>query len=307
VDDQGGVIGLWPALAVDGSGVVHVVQRDVHFGNDQSAFDTGNVEYGAFTGSGSTASKQVGEMVASNRVGPPCTVGVPPCSASGKVLVAGAGNYMRMALVGGQPAVSFVTASNSATESIQLWFARRQGAGSWVLQQVSAATGAAGHPPTRAGSATAGAGGTPVFAIAYYVASYVNTTISGDDLRIAVSPEIPSTPDAGSWVDDPVETLGVTGLHPAAAFGGSDGKTLGVLYAYCRSPIDPASPPCNPTDKRLRFRAASTASGALFAADVESVGVVVPDATALVADRQGRFVAVWRDPALGVRASRRTP
>jgi hypothetical protein len=290
VDDQGEIVGLWSAVGVDNAGTVHVVQQDVHFGVDQTAADDSNLEYGSFTLSGAAASLGAGEMVASHRVGPTCDPAKPPCSSNGKLLVLAGGNYNRMVLAGGQPAVSFIAIPNASSPQ-QVWFAQRQGAATWNLQQVSVKTGAYGHPPSLVYSPNGASAGGPLFAIAYYDAG-------GGDLRLATSA-------TGTAFDDqPIETLGITGLYPAAAFSGSK---LGLLYAYCRSPID-SSTGCNASTQELRFRSGPASAAALFGAtNYESVSPVMPDGTALVADGQGRFVAIWRDPAGGLFASRRTP
>jgi hypothetical protein len=290
VDDQGEIVGLWSAIAVDNTGTVHVVQQDVHFGVDQTAADAANLEYNSFTVSGAAATPGSGEMVASNRVGPTCDPKTPPCSSNGKLLVQAAGNYNRMVLAGGQPAVSFVTIPYGASPQ-QVWFAQRTGAAAWNLQQVSTKTQAFGQPPSLVYSTTAAPTGGPLFAIAYYDAL-------GGDLRLATS----ATGTAFS--DQPIETLGVTGLYPAAAF---HGNTLGILYAYCRSPID-STISCSAATQELRFRSGPADAAVLFgAANYESVSPVMPDGTALVVDGQGRFVAIWRDPAGGLFASRRSP
>jgi hypothetical protein len=290
VDDQGEIVGLWSAVAVDGAGTVHVVQQDAHFGVDATAYDEANLEYASFTLSGATATKGPSEMTASHRVGPACTPSVPPCSANGQLLVQGAGNYNRMVLAGGQPAVSFVTIPYGASPQ-QLWFAQRKPAATWSLVRVSAAQGAFGHTPALLYSTTGAPTGGPLFAIAYYDAG-------GSDLRLATSP------DGAAFDDEPIETLGVTGLYPAAAFSGSK---LGLLYAYCRSPID-SSTGCNASTQELRFRSGPADASVLFGAEnYEQVSPGMPDGTALVADGQGRFVAIWRDPVGGIFASRRTP
>ncbi len=291
VDDQGEIVGLWSAVAVDNAGTVHVVQQDAHFGVDATAYDEANLEYASFTIAGASANKASSEMTASHRVGPACTPGVPPCSSNGQLLVQGAGNYNRMVLAGGQPTVSFVSIPYGASPQ-QVWFAQRKSAATWSLVRVSAAQGAFGHTPALVYSTTGAPGtGGPLFAIAYYDAG-------GNDLRLATSAT------GAAFDDEPIETLGVTGLYPAAAFSGSK---LGLFYAYCRSPIDnPAS--CNATTQELRFRSGPADATVLFGPDnYESVSPGMPDGTALVADGQGRFVAIWRDPAGGIFASRRTP
>ena len=305
VDDQGGVIGLWPAIAVDPSGAIHVVQRDVHFGVDQSATDSSNLEYAQFTlgASAATQSAGTGDMVGSFRTGEPCVydpADAGTCAPVGKRLVSGAGNYNRMVLAGGQPAVTFALAPDSTAEARQVWFAKRtapaaaDNAARWTKARISAAQGQAGHPPSLAYSASAGAGGAPLFAVAFYDLG------GGSDLRLATSS------DGAVWSDQPIEAAGVTGLHPAAAFGGAGGGTLGLLYAFCRSAIDPNTS-CNQTTQELRFRAGPPDAATLFFADVERIAGVMPDQTALVADGQGKFVAIWREPGGVVKASRRSP
>jgi hypothetical protein len=292
VDDQGEIVGLWSAMAVDNAGTVHVVQQDSHFGVDQSAYDDANLEYHAFSAAGAPSGS--GEMVASNRVGPACDATVPPCSASGKVLVQGAGLYTKMVIgTGGAPAVAFVNGPYQKTP-VNVWFGIRNGTSTpWNLAKLSGATGSFGHPPALTFSASGAPDGSgPLYAVAYY-------DHGGDDLRLATSK------DGATFADNPIETLGVTGLHPAAAFSGA---TLGLLYAYCRGPVDsPLS--CNATTQEIRFRSGPADAAQLFGpTSYESVAPgVSPDGTALVADGQGRFVAIWRDPAGGIFASRRTP
>jgi hypothetical protein len=207
------------------------------------------------------------------------------------MLVQAAGNYNRLLLAGGLPAASFMTIPSTGSPQ-QVWFARRKAASAWSLVRVSAATQAIGQPPALVYSTTgAPSGGGPLFAIAYYDAG-------GSDLRLATSP------DGAVFDDEPIETLGVTGLYPAAAFSGSK---LGLLYAFCRSPVDNATG-CNATTQELRFRSGPADATVLFGPEnYESVSPGMPDGTALVADGQGRFVAIWRDPSGGLFASRRTP
>jgi hypothetical protein len=235
----------------------------VHYGSDQSATENSNLEYAAFTSAGA---KSRGEMVASTRVGTP--------------LLMGAGTYTRMVMASGEPAVAFATSPDSTSDAQQVWFARRSGGG-WTKTRVTAAEARPGHGPSLAYSLTRG------FAIAWFDGP------NGDGF-------LSTSSDGSVWSEDPIEVLGETGLHPAVAF--ADAR-LGVLWAYCRSPIDPAGS-CNPDVNELRFRlvAADGAQG-----DVEAIEKVVPSQTALVGDGDGRFVAVFQTASKGLVAARRTP
>lgn len=267
VDDQGSELGLWAGVAFSPDGVAHVIQRDVHFGSDQSATDASNLEYGQFNLAGIIA----GESVTSRVSGP-------------APLIHGGGNYTHLIIVNGQPAVSFALSSDSVSDAVQVWFARRTGAGAWTRTQVSAVRGSPGHGPSLASSATAG------FALGILDADQ-------GDLLVATSA------DGLAWSVNTVEALGETGYHPAVAFGKAG---LGVLYAYCRSPIDPAGH-CNPSVQELRFRLPGSAGPSGAWLEPEHVDGAVPEATALLTDGSGNYLAVWRDPLLGLRAARRSP
>lgn len=283
VDNQGSTIGLWSALAFSPDGALHVVQRDVHFGSDQSATDASNLEYGKFTASAQT----VGEAITSRvSITEPCSwpAAAPDAGAQPPCLIHGGGTYTHLLIVNGQPAVSFAQSPDSVNESTGAWFALRTGANSWTRSHVSAAAGRPGHGPSLAYSATGG------FALGLFAADQ-------GDLLVATSP------DGIAWNVNTVEALGETGYHPALAFGKAG---LGVIYAYCRAPLDPAGQ-CNPSVQELRFRLPGSNGPSGVWQDPEHVDGAVPEATALIADGNGNYLAVWRDPTLGLRASRRSP
>jgi hypothetical protein len=198
----------------------------------------------------------------------------------------GAGNYTKAVVAQGQPAAVFALDEQSTNGAKQVWFARRSPTSTWSKVQVSAADGLAGNGPSLAWSPSRG------FAVAYY--AYDSAGGSGD-CRVATSP------DGAAWDDQPLETIGDTGLHPAAAFSGD---RLGVLFAYCRSPLEGVGS-CGAAQD-LRFKVGADAQ-ARFDAAPEKVAGAAPESTALVVDAAGRFVAIWRDPRLGLRASRRSP
>jgi hypothetical protein len=287
VDDQGSVVGLHSSVGVDSTGKVHVVQRDVHYGNDASATAKSNLEYGQFTLSGGSTSKSVGELIIRSNdstasgacTGGGCVTGTTP--------LAGGGTYSRMVMANDQPAVSFALGPDTINESQQIWFALRTASSGWKVTRLSAVNGQPGHPPALAYRAGSG------YAVAFF------DGINGDLF-------FSSSADGITWPSQaqPVETLGYTGLHPAAAFDQSG--NLGLLYSYCRAPTDPTSS-CNSSSAQIRFRTATTAVGDLFNAPTEAVDPSVPDATALVVDGNGHYVAIWHDPALGLRMSRRSP
>jgi len=265
VDNQGAVTGLWPALAIASDGGVHLAVRDIHFSADQSAYEKSNLEYRRADAFG--VAQNLGELV------------VPSVDEPDGGGIKGAGSYVQMALIGGEPGVLFALSPTATDDAEQLWFARRSTSG-WSRVRLSAVTGRPGHPPSLAYSASAG------LAVAFHDAS-------GGDLLVATST------DGASWITGSPESLGETGLHPAAAFAGS---TLGVLYAYCRAPTDPGTT-CNTATQELRFRAQP--AGAF--GDKERVAGLMPDSSALLGEANGRFVALWRDPAGALKAARRTP
>ncbi|HUJ26860.1 MAG TPA: hypothetical protein VLW85_12630 [Myxococcales bacterium] len=270
VDDNGPVVGLWAGIVFDADGTFHGVHRDVHFAADFSAFTDSNLEYGHFSASNA---KLAGEMVGSNRY------------PSGQ-LIAGAGTYTSLVLAGGQPAVSFALGPNQPNDSTQVWFAKRTGANAWTRTQVSNVTGRVGHGPSLAYSASQG------FAIGFLDATQ-------GDLLVATSS------DGLTWgTPNTIEALGETGYHPAAAWSGS---TLGILYAYCHDPVYSGSDPCDPTSRQLRFRVPGSDGPTGAWNDPEKVDSDVPEATAMVTDSSGKFVAIWRAPGGTVKFSRRTP
>lgn len=266
VDDQGVVIGLWSAVGFSADGTAHVVQRDVHYGSDDTAGKDSNLEYGAFNSSGAMVR---GEMVAANR------------GADSSKFLSGAGTYTGLRMVNDAPVIAFALSPVSTSDSVGVVFATRA-SGAWVHTTVSAAPSRPGHGPSLAWSAARG------FAIAYFDGP------SGDG-RLATST------DGVDWShDDPIEVLGETGLHPAAAFAGA---RLGVLWAFCRSPIDPVGA-CNPDVNELRFRLVASDG---TQGDVEAISKLVPSQTALVGDGSGAFVAVFQTAGKGLVAARRTP
>jgi hypothetical protein len=115
---------------------------------------------------------------------------------------------------------------------------------------------------------------------------------------------VSTSSDGVTWTaPNTVEALGETGYHPAVAWNGS---TLGILYGYCHDPVYSGTSPCDPVTQQLRFRVpgASGPDGVWLAP--EMVDSKVPDQTALLADGNGHYVAIWRDPAAGVKAARRS-
>src|SRR5262249_48748177 len=143
----------------------------------------------------------VGEFVVPSVDNPPPNQGV-----------AGVGTYTRMVIANGQPAGAYALSPTSPSDSKEGHFALRTPSG-WRYQQVSTLQGAPGQPPSLVSSPTAG------FAIAFYAVG---------DLYVATSS------DGTSFTTGAVEALGETGQYPALAYAGS---TLGVVYAYCHSPI----------------------------------------------------------------------
>lgn len=190
----------------------------------------------------------------------------------------GAASYARMVVAEGEPALTFTLGPDSTDDAEQVWFARR-GASGWTKTRLSAAAGRTREPPSLAWSPQRG------FAVAFLDADE-------GDLVVARSS------DGTSWTTETVEALGETGRHPAVAFAG---ETLGVLYAFCRGATEPENR-CS-SRAELRFR---TFDGVSWSSS-ERVAAGVPEASALVVDGAGRFVAVWRDPSSGVRLSRRMP
>jgi|GEM_PF-5582320 len=283
VDNEGSTIGLSSALAFSPDGALHVVQRDVHFGSDQVATDGSNLEYGLFSG----GAKSVGEVITSRAsTTEPCTFPAAAADAGTQLpcLIHGGGTYTHLLIINGQPAVSFAQSPDSVTDSTGAWFAMRIGANSWTRSHVTSVAGAPGHGPSLAYSATAG------FALGIFASD-------GADLLVATSS------DGLAWSVNTVEALGETGYHPAVAFGKAG---LGVLYAFCHNPTDPAGQ-CNPSVQELRFRLPGSNGPQGVWQNPEHVDSAVPDQTALIADGDGNYLAVWRDPVLGVRASRRSP
>ncbi len=191
----------------------------------------------------------------------------------------GAGTYVRMALWNGNPVVSFALSDQLTDDAKEIWFAARSPSGGWTKQQLSNVQGRPGHGPSLASSASG-------LAIAFLDAAE-------GDLLVATSS------DGTTFSVGAVEALGETGYHPAAGYAGS---TLGVLYAYCRAKTDPSTQ-CNSASNQLRFRV-NTPGGW---ANPEALGALVPDSTALVGDGVGHFVAIYKDPAGGLKAQRRSP
>lgn len=266
VDDNGVVIGLWSAVAFGSDGTAHVVQRDLHYGSDQGASSDANLEYTQVSSGGATSN---GAIVASNRT-------------PSNPLVQGAGTHTRMVMAGTSPALTFSLSPDSTSAAREVWFATNTGSG-WTRKQLSSALGQDGSGPALAYSATRG------FAVAYFDAQ-------NGDSRLLTSA------DGVTWDDEPNEVLGVTGLHPGAAFNGS---TLGVSWAFCRSPIDPDGS-CNPDVQEFRFR---TIASDGTPGPVETIKKVMPTYATLLPTSSGgaSFIAIYQDPARGTIASRRTP
>jgi len=277
VDDNGPVAGAWAGLIFDTDGSLHVVHRDLHFGSAAADFDASNLEYAHF---GAT---KLGEIVTSRIV---------PASPVSQQ-VHGGGTYSHLVLTaGGEPAVYFGLGLTAPDDLSQVWFAKRTAANTWTRTMVSDVPGRVGHGPSLAYSATQG------FAI-----GFLNGTQNDGDLLVATSADGTTWPAANT-----IEALGDTGLHPAVAWSGpGSGATLGILYAFCHGPTYSGTAPCDPVAKQLRFRVPG-ANGPLSAWTApELVDPSVPDSTALIADATGKFVAIWRDPAGGLKFSRRTP
>ncbi|MBS2025358.1 MAG: hypothetical protein JST92_23400 [Deltaproteobacteria bacterium] len=266
VDDQGVVLGLWSALAYTNDGIAHVVQRDIHYGNDDTASSNSDLEAADVSSGGALSN---GAIVASNQT-------------PSNPLIPGAGTYTQMVATGSDLAVSFALSPKSTSAPEAVWFARRTGT-TWTRKELSTAQGQAGSGPALAYSPTRG------FAIAYFDAQL-------GDSRLLTSA------DGTTWDDEPNEVLGVTGLHPGAAFSG---ETLGVLWSFCRSPIDPDTS-CNADTQELRFRTVAIDG---TPGPVETVKKTLPNLATLLPTSSGgaSFIAIYQDPARGTIASRRTP
>ncbi len=293
VDDQGGIVGLWSALAFDSSGVAHVVQRDVHFASAEADTDASNLEYAQFSGGAMVTGEAITSRVSGDPSGNPpsytnapaaCVYPPPTMTPPPACYIHGGGTYSHLVIYDGQPAVAFAQSPDTVSDADGAWFATRNADGSWNRAQVTATTGSPGNGPSLAFSSASG------FALG------IHDSFNGD-LLVATSP------DGINWNVNTVEALGDTGYHPAVAFGHLG---LGVLYGYCRAPTDPSGA-CNPSVEELRFRLpGSNGPGGVWLAP-EHVDAEVPDQAVLIADGNGDYLAVWRDPLLGVRASRRTP
>ncbi|HEX4383646.1 MAG TPA: hypothetical protein VH083_11870, partial [Myxococcales bacterium] len=279
VDDQGAVTGLWASLLFDSDSSFHVVTRDVHFGADASAYDASNTEYAHFSSAGA---KVTGEIVTS-RIFPLAPV---------TQQIHGGGTYSHLVLAAdGQPAVSFSTDAAAPNGAAQVWFAKRTAANTWTRTQVANNQGRVGHGPSLAFSPTQG-----------YAIGLIGGVVGDGDLQVSFSA------DGVTWPTSPntVEALGDTGYHPAVAWSGS---TLGLLYGFCHGTTFSGTTPCDPVAQQLRFRIPG-ANGPLSTwsnIEVVTPTLLVPDATALVADSSGKFVAIWKEPGSGLKFSRRTP
>jgi hypothetical protein len=276
IDDHGPVAGAWAGLIFDADGSFHVIHRDMHFAAAAGDFDASNLEWAHFRGT----AMETGEIVTS-RIFP-----LAPVSQD----IHGGGTYSHLVLASGEPAISFGLGLTTTDDLSQVWFAQRTGANAWTRTMVSDVTGRVGHGPSLAYSTTQG------FAIGFLDATQ-------GDLLVATSATGATWPAANT-----VEALGETGYHPAVAWSGpGSGASLGILYAFCHGPTYSGTAPCDPVAKQLRFRVPGANGPLSVWSAPELVDPSVPDSTALIADATGKFVAIWRDPAGGLKFSRRTP